>query len=145
MKTMSSKINFNRTSSTKSTSLSNSFLIPLSAALPDHPKFTPKSCKSISPSYLTGITKIFQQIVELLLQYGIFFDNLRSSAKKHHPKKPLGSTLISIFDENDSLRQGKYHLFIWPNVLPDHETPTTTPGLTNDPNIQTLNFLSDQR
>ena len=43
------------------------------------------------------------------------------------------------------LRQGKFHLFVWPNTLPDHEAPTTTPGLTNDPNIQTLNFISEQQ
>ena len=34
---------------------------------------------------------------------------------------------------------------MWPHTLPDFETPTTTPGLTNDPNIETLNFVSDQQ
>jgi hypothetical protein len=68
-----------------------------------------------------------------------------SSAKKRDTNHPLGSTVISIFDENDCMRQGKYHLLIWPDTLPDHEWPTTTPGLVNDPNIQTLNFVADRK
>lgn len=53
--------------------------------------------------------------------------------------------MISIFDENDCLRQGKYHLFVWPDTLPDYEWPSSTPGLTDDPNIQTLNFVADKK
>lgn len=68
-----------------------------------------------------------------------------SSAKRYEPRRPLGSTVISIFDENDCLRQGKYHLFVWPDALPDYEWPTSTPGLTDDPNIQTLNFVADKK
>ena len=68
-----------------------------------------------------------------------------SSAKKYNPRRPLGSTVISIFDERECLRQGKYHLFIWPDVLPDTDMPTTTPGLNNDPNIATLNFVADKK
>lgn len=68
-----------------------------------------------------------------------------SSTKKNDSRSPLGSTVISIFDENDCLRQGKYHLFIWPDVLPDIQSPTSTPGLTDDPNIQTLNFVADKK
>lgn len=67
-----------------------------------------------------------------------------SSAKEYNSKAPLGSTVISIFDERECLRQGKYHLFIWPDVLPDTDLPTTTPGLTDDPNIATLNFVTDK-
>jgi hypothetical protein len=33
--------------------------------------------------------------------------------------RPLGATVIQLFDERGELRQGKYHLFIWPNVAPD--------------------------
>ena len=47
-----------------------------------------------------------------------------------------------MFDEKDSLRQGKYHLFVWPDTLPDYLIPTMTPGLTDDPNIETLNFVA---
>ncbi len=56
----------------------------------------------------------------------------RSSAKKYNTAKPLGSTIIHIFDEKGELRQGKYHLFIWPDVVPDIEDPSSTPGLAND-------------
>jgi hypothetical protein len=52
--------------------------------------------------------------------------------------------VISVFDENDCMRQGKFHLFIKPDALPDQES-AATPGLIDDPNIQTLNFLADRR
>lgn len=61
--------------------------------------------------------------------------SLRSSAKKYNPVKPLGSTVIQLFDDKGELRQGKYHLFIWPDVAPDIEDPSSTPGLANDENI----------
>lgn len=67
---------------------------------------------------------------------------LWSSAKEFDQKRPLGSTVISLFDENDILRQGKYHLFVWPDTQPDYLIPTSTPGLTDDPNIETLNFVA---
>lgn len=58
--------------------------------------------------------------------------------------KPLGATVIQLFDEQGELRQGKYHLFIWPDVAPDVEDPSSTPGLANDENIEMLNFISDR-
>lgn len=68
--------------------------------------------------------------------------NFRSSAKQYNSKKPLGSTIVPIFDERGKLRQGKFHLFIWPDVLPDIEEPSTTPGFTNDENVETINFIT---
>lgn len=62
----------------------------------------------------------------------MIYINVRSSAKKYDLKKPLGSTVIPIFDQKGNLRQGKFHLFIWPDVLPDIEQPSATPGFTND-------------
>ena len=29
--------------------------------------------------------------------------------------------------------------------MPDIDMPTTTPGLTDDPNIETLNFVADKK
>lgn len=52
--------------------------------------------------------------------------------------------MIHLFDERGELRQGKYHLFIWPNVGPDVEDPSSTPGLANDENIEILNFISEK-
>ena len=49
----------------------------------------------------------------------IFSLSKRSSAKKYDEKKPLGSTIVPVFDKRGNLRQGKFHLFIWPDVLPD--------------------------
>ena len=51
---------------------------------------------------------------------------------------------MPLFDERGELRQGKFHLFIWPDVGADLEDPSSTPGLANDDNIEMLNFISDR-
>ena len=58
-----------------------------------------------------------------------------SSKKSYDENKPLGSTTISLFDEDFKLRLGKYHLYIWPATLPDCTYNSLTPGLVLDKNI----------
>jgi len=48
--------------------------------------------------------------------------------KKFEEDKPIGSTIISIFDSNLKLREGKFNLLIWPDRLPDTSIDSTTPG-----------------
>ena len=57
------------------------------------------------------------------------------SAKNRDEKRPLGSTTITLFDENHRMREGKFHLYIWPNTLPDFKFDSTTPGLVLDKNM----------
>jgi hypothetical protein len=52
--------------------------------------------------------------------------------------------VIHLFDDKGELRQGKYHLFIWPDVAPDIEDPSSTPGIADDENIEMLNFISER-
>ena len=67
---------------------------------------------------------------------------LWSSFKTRQEDKPLGGTVISLFDEEFKLREGKYHLHIWPNSLPDIRYNSTTPGLVTDQHINDINFLT---
>ncbi|KAL4462880.1 hypothetical protein ABPG72_019023 [Tetrahymena utriculariae] len=62
------------------------------------------------------------------------------SQKNKDEKKPLGCTTISLFDDQFRLRQGKYHLYIWPDTLPDTSYTSITPGLVTDDNIKQINF-----
>lgn len=63
-----------------------------------------------------------------------------STNKTWEEKKPLGATTISLFDEEFKLREGKYHLYIWPNSMPDYSFNSKTPGLVLDQNIKEINF-----
>ncbi len=81
---------------------------------------------------------------KLLFPFGTFSVIYRSSAKKYDAKKPLGSTIVPIFDEKGKLRQGKFHLFIWPDVLPDLDENSKTPGFTNDKHVETINFITSK-
>jgi len=54
------------------------------------------------------------------------------SNKSKDINKPLGSTTITLFDEFYKLREGKFHLYIWPNTIPDCSFDSTTPGLVID-------------
>lgn len=60
--------------------------------------------------------------------------------KNRDEKRPLGSTTISLFDEDLKLREGKLNLYIWPNTLPDYSFDSKTPGLVQDKNMQDINF-----
>ena len=105
--------------------------------------FAPKKYSKIYPKKLElNEIFVFSETYDDLTVDSRIAITLWSTDKKYDESKPLGSTIISIFDENDRLRQGKYHLFIWPDTLPDYQTPTSTPGLTDDPNINTLNFVA---
>jgi hypothetical protein len=84
-----------------------------------HPKYLFLKTFLTSLSFLIGVTKIWPLIAKLQFPYGTFCLIFRSSAKKYDSKKPLGSTIVPIFDDKGKLRQGKFHLFIWPDVLPD--------------------------
>jgi hypothetical protein len=64
------------------------------------------------------------------------------TSKNREENKPLGSTTISLFDEDFRLREGKFHLYIWPNTLPDYLYHSSTPGLVMDKNIVDINFAS---
>lgn len=44
----------------------------------------------------------------------------------------LGSTTVTLFDDNLKLREGKFNLLLWPNVLPDYGFESKTPGLVSD-------------
>jgi hypothetical protein len=90
---------------------------------------------SMSLSFLIGVIRIWPLIAKLPFPSGTFCFILRSSAKKYDSKKPLGSTIVPIFDDKGKLRQGKFHLFIWPDVLPDLDENSKTPGFTKDKNV----------
>lgn len=51
---------------------------------------------------------------------------------------PIGSTIISLYDEYLKIRQGKCTLVIWPDTEPDISFDSTTPGIVNDHNINDL-------
>lgn len=63
-----------------------------------------------------------------------------SSQKDYNENSPLGSTTLPLFDENFRLREGQLNLLIWPNVAPDLNESSKTPGIVIDKNIENLNF-----
>jgi len=65
-----------------------------------------------------------------------------SLSSKYDKNKPLGSTIISLFDSELKLREGKLNLLIWPNRLPDTSIDSMTPGLITDPNVDELGFYN---
>ncbi|KRX01351.1 Protein kinase-like domain [Pseudocohnilembus persalinus] len=63
---------------------------------------------------------------------------LWTTNKKYSKNKPLGSTTITLFDSDLKLRQGKFHLYIWPETQPDISYNSKTCGLIQDENIQEI-------
>jgi Phosphoinositide 3-kinase C2 len=49
---------------------------------------------------------------------------------------PIGSTMVSIYDENLKLRRGPHYLVIWPEMEPDLCFNSRTNGLVKDKNIE---------
>ncbi|KAH1012528.1 hypothetical protein HUJ05_011673 [Dendroctonus ponderosae] len=47
---------------------------------------------------------------------------------------PVGGTTVSLFSKHGMFREGMLDLRIWPNVVADGHTPTTTPGKGHDKN-----------
>jgi phosphatidylinositol 3-kinase len=52
--------------------------------------------------------------------------------------------VISLFDKDLKLREGKVNLLIWPDRLPDTSIDSMTPGLITDPNVDELGFYNSR-
>ena len=60
--------------------------------------------------------------------------------QNYDEKRPVGTTIVSLFDDKLRLREGKYNLVIWPDRLADITLNSSTPGLLKDYNIEDLNY-----
>ena len=75
-------------------------------------------------AFICEFPKFFMKIRYL----NIIALTLWTASKQYDEYLPLGSTLVSLFDENLRLREGNYNLMIWPDSIPDCSSNSSTPG-----------------
>ena len=84
-------------------------------------------------------TKISELSYNSMIVFSIW-----SLYKKFDHDSPLGSTSVTLFDEELRLRSGNFLLNIWPLTKPDYRYDSLTPGLLKDDNIQEAQRLTRQ-
>ena len=83
----------------------------------------PFKYQHLSYNTIIGIYSLIAQCLPLALAFTIWSLDI-----PYNKTRPLGSTIISLFDKNLKLREGKYNLLIWPDRLPDTSVNSLTPG-----------------
>lgn len=102
----------------------------------------PVKIASLSYNSIVGISALYsstQHYLSIALK-------IWSLDCKYDETKPLGSTIVSLFDSELKLREGKLNLLIWPNRLPDTSIDSMTPGRKKEvaPSIILLNRLDNR-